>query len=140
MSGFNPVRVFEQLYKQRISLMNRSAFLHPRQHRRDVRLQQARDFRVLRFSDGFDAVLSRDHLSVDFRSMFEQLVKQLHVCSVCRIAHHHASTSPSALSERRRDGDQRDEQHLNKGCRVKPFSHNRLLGRQTRSRVLTVRE
>ena len=39
-------------------------------------------------------------------------MKQLHVCSVCSIAHH-ASTCASALSERGRDEDQSDEQHLN---------------------------
>jgi hypothetical protein len=110
--GFNPVRVLEQLHKQRIALMNRSPLLDSRQHRRDVRLQQPCDPGVLRFSDGFDAVLSRDNLSVDFRSVLEELVKHLHVCSMCTIAHH-AVASTSTLSERGRDGDQSDEQHLN---------------------------
>jgi hypothetical protein len=106
--------------------MNRSALLDPRQHRRDVCLQQASDLWVLRFSDGFDAVLSRDNLSVDFRSVREQLVKQLHVCSVFSIAHH-ASTSTDALSERWRDDDQSDEQHLYERGRVKLSSHELLL-------------
>jgi hypothetical protein len=55
--GFNPVRVLEQLCKQRIALMNRPALLYPRQHRRDVRLQQLRDLRLRRFSHSLDAVL-----------------------------------------------------------------------------------
>ena len=53
----HPVRVLEQLDKQRIALMNGAALFHPRQHRGDVRLQQASDHGILRLSDGFDAVI-----------------------------------------------------------------------------------
>jgi hypothetical protein len=64
--------------------------------------------------------------------VLEELVKHLHIRSMCAVAHH-AAASTAALSERGRDGGESDEEHLNSSCCVNPFRHDRLLRKQTPS-------
>jgi hypothetical protein len=75
--------------------VNGGSFLHARQHRVDVRLKETHHFRVRRFGERFDAVLSRNDLSRDFRAVLEQLMKHLHVGGMASITHHAPAAAPA---------------------------------------------
>jgi hypothetical protein len=65
-------------------------------------------------------------VSGDFGPMREELVKHLHVCGMCTVAHH-ALASRSTLGKRRRRGRQSNDQQVRATCKEKPFSHVPLL-------------
>jgi hypothetical protein len=94
--GLYPIRVAEQLCEQRVAPVNGGSFLHARQHRVDVRLKETHHFRVRRFGERLDAVLSRNDLPCDFRAVLEQLMKHLHVRGMTST--HHAPAAAPALA------------------------------------------
>jgi hypothetical protein len=102
VAGLDLVGVPEQFCEQWITPMNRSPFLYSRQHGRDVGLQETCHLGVRRFGNRLDTILAPDHMPLDFCSAIEELVKYLHFCRVCSIAHH-ASASGRTLSESRCD-------------------------------------